>query len=215
MPGKSTYQASTKYTTSPRTMVSKLQEALSALRPKTFSDVPVNDLGPFLSDIFSKAELIANSVPPPPGGSPYESAQRSRTDATPATSAADLTVSTVRRPQAEGELAKLQSAWGKPVKLSSKENQSGISVYKMAAHDRHGAWFARSSVHEGLGFAKWKRAMMREFPESLEVQGGPGEGNIRGIGGDKRLEEVEVDGIGKMEGMSDLQATVMTILYER
>ena len=73
-------------------------------------------------------------------------------------------------------------------------------MFKMAGHDRHGAWFARTSVHEGLGFSKWKRAMMREFPESLEVEGGPGVGNVRGIGGDKRLEDIEVEGVGKLEG---------------
>jgi hypothetical protein len=72
----------------------------------------------------------------------------------------------------------------------------------MAGHDRHGAWFARTSVHEGLGFEKWKKAMMREFPESLAVQGGPGEGNIRGIGGDRRLESKVAGGVGKLEGMS-------------
>lgn len=41
--------------------------------------------------------------------------------------------------------------------------------------------------------------MMKEFPESLEVQGGPGEGNIRGIGGDQRLEDMTVEGVGKLE----------------
>jgi hypothetical protein len=95
----------------------------------------------------------------------------------------------------------LQKSWGKPLKLAAKEASMGISVFKMAAHDRHGAWFARTSVHEGLGFSKWKRALMREFPESLAVQGGPGEGNVRGIGGDRRLEDIEVPGLGKLEGI--------------
>ena len=182
--------------------MSKLHSALEALRPKDFSKVPIGDLKVFLPELFAKAELIANSVPPPPNGTSYELSRRTRTDANPATSAADLTVSQVRRPLPAPEHAELQKSWGKPLKLGAKENATGISVFKMAGHDRHGAWFARTSVHEGLGFNKWKRAMMREFPESLAVEGGPGEGNVRGIGGDKRLEDVSVDGIGKLEGAS-------------
>ncbi|KAF2712948.1 hypothetical protein K504DRAFT_397743 [Pleomassaria siparia CBS 279.74] len=176
-----------------------LHSALEALRPKDFADIPVDDLKAFLSELFVKAELVVNSVPPPPNGTPYELSKRTRTDVNGATSAADLTVSQVRRPLPAPAQGELQKAWGKPVKMSAKDNATGISVFKMAGHDRHGAWFARTSVHEGLGFAKWKRAMQREFPESLAVEGGPGVGNIRGIGGDKRLEDITVDGMGKLE----------------
>lgn len=179
--------------------MTELHQALECLRPKDFADVPVNDLKSFLPDIFAKAEIIANSVPPPPNGTPYESSHRARNDANGARCAADLTVSKVRRPVFT-EYKEFHKAWGKPMKLGAKEIATGISVYKMAAHDRHGAWFARTSVHEGLGFAKWKKAMQREFPASLEVQGGPGEGNVRGIGGDQRLEDINVDGLGKLEG---------------
>jgi hypothetical protein len=56
------------------------------------------------------------------------------------------------------------------------------------------------SVHEGLGFTKWKRALEREFPETMKVQGGPGEGNIRGIGGEQRVAYKNIEGVGKMEG---------------
>jgi len=35
----------------------------------------------------------------------------------------------------------------------------------------------------------------------LEVQGGPGEGNIRGIGGERRVERRRVNGVGVVEGM--------------
>ena len=180
--------------------MSQLQKALENLRPKDFSEVPQDDLNLFLADLFSKAELIANSVPPPPNGTPFELSKRARSDVNGARTAADLTVSSVRRPSPTKDQEEIQKAWGKPLKMSSKDNATGISVFKMAGHDRHGAWFARTSVHEGLGFTKWKRAMMREFPESLEVQGGPGEGNIRGIGGDRRLEDIEVKGVGKLEG---------------
>lgn len=179
--------------------MSQLQKALENLRPKDFGEVPQDDLNTFLADLFSQAELIANSVPSPPNGTPFELSKRSRPDANGARCAADLTVSSVRRPAPSRDQEELQKAWGKPLKMSSKDNATGISVFKMAGHDRHGAWFARTSVHEGLGFTKWKRAMMREFPESLEVQGGPGEGNIRGIGGDKRLEDIVVKGVGRLE----------------
>ncbi|KAF3036336.1 hypothetical protein E8E12_006830 [Didymella heteroderae] len=179
--------------------MAELHKALECLRPKDFGDVPTDNLKSFLPDILSNAELIANSVPPPPNGTPYESAQRTRTSPQPAANAADLTKSEARRPPPAREHEALQTSWGKPVKLGAQQAATGMSVYKMAGHDRHGAWFARSSVHEGLGFSKWKRMMQREFPESLAVQGGPGEGNIRGIGGDQRLEDMTVDGVGNLQ----------------
>jgi hypothetical protein len=182
--------------------MSQLHKALEALSPKDYNDIPLDDLQTFLSDLFSNAELIANSVPPPPNGTPYESARRTRTDVNSATCAADLTVSNVRRPPPAQEHMELQKAWGKPLKLGAKDAATGISVFKMAGNDRHGAWFARTSVHEGLGFAKWKRSMIREFPESLEVDGGPGVGSVRGIGGDRRLEDITVDGLGTLAGTS-------------
>ena len=73
-------------------------------------------------------------------------------------------------------------------------------MYKLAGKDGRGSWFARRSVHEGMGFRKWKLGLQREFPETLEVQGGPGEGNIRGIGGERRVERMAVGGVGTVEG---------------
>jgi hypothetical protein len=182
--------------------MSELHEALACLRPKEFSEVPTDNLKAFLPEILSNAELIANSVPPPPNGTPYESSNRTRTSSQPAINAGDLTISEVRRPPPAKAHADLQKSWGKPLKLGAKEAATGMSVFKMAGKDRHGAWFARTGVHEGLGFTKWKECMQKEFPESLEVQGGPGEGNVRGIGGDQRLEQITVDGIGRLEGTS-------------
>lgn len=178
-----------------------LHHALASLRPKDYSDIdiPASALSDLAAQILVHAELIANSVPPPPNGTPYETAQRTRITPSPAACAAQLTVSEVRRPPPAQEHVSLRATWGKPLKMSDKEAATGMSVFKMAGHDRHGAWFARSGVTEGLGFTKWKRAMLREFPESLEVQGGPGEGNIRGIGGDQRLEDVVLPGIGQVQ----------------
>nr|GFD59894.1 hypothetical protein [Tanacetum cinerariifolium] len=58
---------------------------------------------------------------------------------------------------------------------------------------------ARRSVHEGIGFDKFKRAMMRELPQALDVQGGPGAGAVRGIAADRRLERFDVPDKAKLE----------------
>ena len=76
----------------------------------------------------------------------------------------------------------------------------GMGIYKMSGKDGRGAWFARRSVHDGLDFSTWKDGLQAEFPESIKVLGGPGEGNIRGIGGETRVEKREIEGVGTMEG---------------
>lgn len=86
------------------------------------------------------------------------------------------------------------------MKLNQKDNPLAISVYKLGAKDGNGAWFARRSTHEGLDFAKWQRGLESEFPETMKVRGGPGEGNIRGIGGERRVACQRVHGAGKLEG---------------
>lgn len=180
--------------------MAELHDALSLLRPKDFAHVPVDDLQPLLKDAFSKAELIANSVPPPPGGNDFLRSHPVCTEVNGARSASEMTASPARPPPPDPAHVELYKSWGKPLKMSSKDNPLEIAVYKMAGKDRHGAWFARRSIHEGLGFSKWKKAMQIEFAESLAVQGAPGAGNVRGIGGDQRLEHEVVEGLGKMEG---------------
>ena len=180
--------------------MSNLHDSLNSLRPFDFTSVPLSDLTPFLHDAFSQAELIANSVPPPAGGDDFISASVSRSDVNGASKASEMTKSAVRPPPPDPAHEALQEAWGKPLRISEKDNPLGIAVYKMAGADRHGAWFARRSVHEGLGFARWKRAMQMEFAESLKVQGAPGEGSVRGIGSDRRLESFNVEGLGRLEG---------------
>ncbi|KAI9664055.1 MAG: hypothetical protein M1821_007546 [Bathelium mastoideum] len=179
--------------------MSQLQDALSTLGPVNFDDVPVADLNVFLSDAFAQAEVIANSVPPPPGGDDFLHSKRSTSRVNSAHDASTMTVSSARPAPPTPSHAELQKAWGKPMKINPKENPLGMAMYKMAGHDRHGAWFARSSIHEGLGFDKWRSAMKREFLESLAVEGGPGAGCIRGLGGDRRLEKIPVEGIGMLE----------------
>ena len=180
--------------------MSALYEALEALHPRDYSDISTDDLPKFLSEAFSAAELIVNSVPHP---QPPKNGTESPSPPKMATSAAEMTASAARHPPVHPEHEDLQKNWGKPLKLSAKDNSLGLSLYKMAANDRHGAWFARRSVHEGLPFDRWKRAMQREFAESLAVTGGPGSGSIRGIGADRVLERKIFDS-GKMEGWSYL-----------
>lgn len=177
----------------------QLHEALQTLRPKDFAtDVPVDDLANFMRNIFANAETIVNSVPQPPGGTDFLSSKRKRTDINGAHNASEMTVADARAPPFDPSFEDIQKAWGKPIKANP--NPLSVAVYKMAGADRYGSWFARRSVHEGLGFTKWKKALQREFVESLAVQGDPGSGSIRGIGGDRRLEEKVVDGLGKLEG---------------
>jgi hypothetical protein len=92
----------------------------------------------------------------------------------------------------------LRKEW-KEVKVNAKDNPLGISVYKLAAKDGKGTWFARRSVHEGVGFERWRLGLEREFAETMKVKGGAGSGSIRGIGAERRVEEDEVDGSGQLE----------------
>lgn len=179
--------------------MSELHDTLKTLGPVDWSEVPSDKPEPFLRHVFEAGELICNSVPNPPGGTDFNNAKVSQSKADSASSASEIVASDARSPPPHPEFAELQQSWGKPMKIAAKDNPLGISVYKMAGKDRNGAWFARRSVHEGISFTKMKRAMQREFGESLAVQGGPGEGNVRGIGGDRRLEQIKANNVGMLE----------------
>lgn len=181
-----------------------LHESLKILSPVSFSDIPTEEskLAAYLQNTFSKSQLLIDSVPPPPIDATLNAARsRANTAASVASNASEMSTSSARADPPMPEHANLQKEWGKPIKLSAKDNPMGMGVYKLAGKDGNGAWFARRSVHEGLAFSKWKHALQREFPESTKVQGGPGEGNIRGIGGERRVELRECGGVGTMEGM--------------
>ncbi|KEF58519.1 uncharacterized protein A1O9_06445 [Exophiala aquamarina CBS 119918] len=177
-----------------------LHSHLKYLAPISFSDVPQDkvELDPFLADIFTHVQSIVESIPiPDPDSSLYSNLEHgSRSQAN---SAAEMSISNARSPPPSPEDAALQKEWGKPIKLSAKENPMNIAVYKLGGKDGKGAWFARRSVHEGLGFSRFKRGFEREFPTSLAVQGAPGEGNIRGIGAETKVEEITVPNRGKVE----------------
>ena len=182
-----------------------LHEALKTLGPADFSNTTLEDLKPFLANAFSNGQLIVDSVPIPAPSDDLVAEGRSRANTTSsiASSASEISVSSARSSPPPSDVEALQKEW-KPVKLNPKENPLGMSVYKLSAKDGKGAWFARRSVHEGLGFTRWRKGLEKEFPETMKVQGGPGEGNIRGIGGERRVEFKTVDGVGKMEGKTPL-----------
>lgn len=176
-----------------------LHDALKSLGPLNIADTPLVDLKPFLSDAFSKGQLLVDSVPIAAASEePASSEGRSRASSS-ASSASEISLSAARSTPPPSDVEALQKEW-KQVKMNPRDNPLGMSVYKLGGKDGKGSWFARRSVHEGLGFTKWKKALEREFPETMKVQGGPGEGNIRGIGGERRVEYKNVEGLGKVEG---------------
>lgn len=177
--------------------MSEIHDALRYLSPVDWSDVPTDNLKPYLTEAFAAGELICNSIPQLPNGTPFEDAKPHHNEPNQATSHKDMHPSTALPQPPSKEHGDLSKHWGKPQKF--KNNPLNVQLYKMAGNDRNGAWFARKSVHEGIGFDKMKRAMLREFPLSLSVKGGPGAGAVRGIAADKRLERKDVDGVGKLE----------------
>ncbi|KAK5125312.1 hypothetical protein LTR85_000421 [Meristemomyces frigidus] len=180
-------------------MAADLHDALKALAPVAWTDVPLDDLPNYLTEAFTAGELICNSVPPPANSEPAHTSKPHHKKPNLATSAKEMHASHIRPFPLHKHHEDLQKHWGKPVKFKAEQNPHGVAMYKMAGHDRHGAWFARRSVHEGLGFAKVKRAMQKEFPHSMSVQGGPGAGAVRGLAADKRLESIDVEGVGQLE----------------
>ncbi|QSZ30580.1 hypothetical protein DSL72_000136 [Monilinia vaccinii-corymbosi] len=175
-----------------------LHDALKTLGPVSYDEIPTDNLKPFLSDAFNSGQLIVDSVPISNTAGSSSSRSRSDTTSSIASSASEISVSDARSSPPPRDIEILQKEW-KQVKLKPADNPLGISVYSCKGKDGKGTWFARKSVHEGLGFTKWKRGLEREFPETLKVQGGPGEGNIRGIGGEKRVAYSNVAGTGKVE----------------
>ncbi|KAF8864219.1 hypothetical protein BDZ45DRAFT_797717 [Acephala macrosclerotiorum] len=177
-----------------------LHDALKTLGPIDFTETSLDDLTSFLTTAFSHGQLIVDSVPIPAPSEPSDSSldsQRSRASSS-ASNASEISLSSARSDPPPSDVEALQKEW-KQVKMNARDNPLGMNVYKLGGKDGKGAWFARRSVHEGLGFTKWKKALELEFPETMKVQGGPGEGNIRGIGGERRVAYKNIEGVGKME----------------
>jgi len=173
--------------------MSELHEALKAIAPADWGTIPQGkqDLESYLDDLFSNCQLIIDSVPLP---APDDAPQKPQAQASgQAANASDVTLSAERSAAGTSGHEKVQKEWGKPVKIKPQENPLGISVYKMSGKDSRGAWFSRHSVHEGVGFSKFKKSMQMEFEKSLSEPGPPGTGSVRGIGGEERLEQIKTD----------------------
>lgn len=146
----------------------------------------------FLSKTFADAECIIDSIPSDTTSAPQTGRPRSATDPN------RPNLPTRSHPLSD-RAKELRKEW-KEVKVNAKENPLGLNVYKLPAKDGKGTWFARRSIHEGQSFEKWRLAMEKEFAESMKVTGKPGSGSIRGIGADRRVEHMLLDGYGKLEG---------------
>ena len=134
-----------------------LQEGLKTLSPIEFSSVPAEDkeqLKSFLSEAFTNAQLLIDSipivVPAEESLTPQTGRSRPNTATSIASASSEISLSSARPTPSPSDVESLQTQWGKPVRLNMKENPLGISVYKLAGKDGKGALFARRSVHEGL-----------------------------------------------------------------
>ncbi|KAK4668397.1 uncharacterized protein QC764_706960 [Podospora pseudoanserina] len=148
-----------------------------------------------ITDTFSNAQILVDSLPPSPSHSQPTTRPRSQTES--ATAALDLNSVLSSSPETKATVEKLRKEW-KEVKTNPRDNPHGITVYKLSAKDGKGAWFGRYSLHHGMDFGRWEEALRREFKETLkrcEREGKePGCGNIRGIGAERVVERVEGGG---------------------
>ncbi|GAB1320283.1 hypothetical protein MFIFM68171_10493 [Madurella fahalii] len=147
----------------------------------------------------ANSQLLIDSIPTPTTSSAATAVGRARSHTD---SSVNFTTSPPPTKQNDGQekkersetLQKLRRDW-KDIKISPKDNPHGIAMYKLAAKDGKGAWFARRSLHKGveLRFEKWEAALRREMQETLARCKGKeaGTGNIRGIGAERRVERVE------------------------
>jgi hypothetical protein len=173
-----------------------------ALGPIDWAVVDHDNLDAFLDDTFTHAQTLVDSIPIPENIAAAAASRgpgraRSHTDSALGGRGTSVDINRAlsgRQPTASvAAAAQLQKEW--------RDVKPG--VYKLAAKDGRGSWFARRSVHEGVTFDKWRLGLEREFAESLKVGSSePGAGKIRGIGAERRVEMRGVEGKGRMEGES-------------
>ncbi|KAL7913008.1 hypothetical protein GGI35DRAFT_269728 [Trichoderma velutinum] len=169
-------------------------EPLRALGPIEWDEVPVDDLKLFMNEAFVDAQTVVESVPSP------TTASATGAEAASAAAVFEQAEKSYSERPSGSSLAmaqQLRKEW-KEIKMNAKDNPLNISVYKLAAKDGKGAWFARRSLHHGLTYDNWKTGLEKEFPETLKVQGSPGSGNIRGVGADRHVESQQVEGSGHL-----------------
>ncbi|KAK3357275.1 hypothetical protein B0T25DRAFT_152356 [Lasiosphaeria hispida] len=187
-------------------------EPFKSLGPLTWDAItsPTTTLPDLLTTTFANAQILVDSIPadnPPLAATKPQTVGRARSQTAsavlPSAAAAPDRARSATNPAAATQLHK---EW-KDVKASA--NPLGISVYKLAGKDGKGSWFARRSVHRGVGFEKWRLGLKREFAEALagtvedipESEKGLTEkkGSVRGIGAERRVERVVVPGVGVIE----------------
>lgn len=178
-------------------------EPLKALGPIDWAAVTGDDLKHFLNTTFLHAQTVVDSIPA--ATKPQQTGRaRSHTDSsvvfdptsrhhTNTSASADASTAT-----AAAHAAQLQKEW-KEVKIAPRENPYNMSVYKLAGKDGRGAWFARRSMHEGVSFDKFRLGLETEFGHTLQHTTGPGTGNVRGIGAERKAEHLECDGVGQAD----------------
>ncbi|KAL1874254.1 hypothetical protein Daus18300_003618 [Diaporthe australafricana] len=178
-------------------------EPLKALGPIDWTAVTGDDLKHFLNTTFLQAQTVVDSIPaatkPQQAGRArshtdssilFDPASRSHTNTS---ASADAAIAS-----AAAHAAKLQKEW-KEVKITPRDNPYDMSVYKLAGKDGRGAWFARRSMHEGITFDKFRLGLEKEFGHTLQHTTGPGTGNVRGIGAERKAEHLECDGVGQAD----------------
>lgn len=184
-------------------------EPLKGLGPVDWSEVTQDDLKHFLTSTFFQAQTVIDSIPTPPTQLKLSQTGRARSHTDSSVLASFNTSetshggrahanSTSNGDEASAAASKLQKEW-KEVKVPPKDNPMNINVYKLSAKDGRGAWFARRSLHEGIPFDKFKLGLEREFAETMRNNTGPGTGNVRGIGAERKAEHLVCDGVGKAE----------------
>lgn len=175
-----------------------------SLGPVNWADINPNSeeaLPTLLTKTFADTQTLIESIPDLPSS---KTTGRARS-ATEGAAGAPHHITTSHGPAGgdDATAAKIKKDW-KDVKVNAKDNPMNISVWKMSAKDGKGAWFARRSVHKGMGFERWKEGLEREFEQTLGVEAdNPDdqlEGKIRGIGAERRVEDVVVEGVARLQG---------------
>ncbi|KAK4169379.1 hypothetical protein QBC43DRAFT_283835 [Cladorrhinum sp. PSN259] len=164
-----------------------------SLSPLTWSDLSPESFPSLMNETFSNAQILIDSIPPLASSSSHTTRHRSQT--APVSS----------QPTSESlspDVLKLRKDWSALKPMAASSNPHNITVYKLSAKDGKGAWFGRKSIHYGYNFEQWEAALRKEFGETLkrgEKKNMPGQGNIRGIGAEKKVEKVDVPGVGTVE----------------
>lgn len=182
-------------------------EPFKALGPIDWAEIAAQQssdaLPDFLSKTFASAQTLIDSVPEPSRSAAAASGRaRAQTDSAALAPHVAAAVSSSAA-HGDAELAgKIRKDW-KEVKVGPKENPMGMAVWKLSAKDGKGSWFARRSAHRELPYERWRAGLEREFEESLrrnERAAAAGDDatigahKIRGIGAERKVEEMVVEG---------------------